>query len=83
MSTIARRMATAYPDSNQGVGVQLILLKERLVQFIRPVRWFILLCRVCPADRLCERGEPVARQGHKTTRRRLLFARPWVPAVSG
>src|SRR5208337_140969 len=36
MSTIARRIAAAYPDSNQGVGVQLNLLKERLVQFIRP-----------------------------------------------
>jgi len=36
MTTIARRIAAAYPDSNQGVGVQLILLKERLVQFIRP-----------------------------------------------
>ena len=36
MSTIARRIAAAYPESNQGVGVQLILLKERLVQFIRP-----------------------------------------------
>ena len=36
MSTIARRIAAAYPESNQGVGVQLVLLKERLVQFIRP-----------------------------------------------
>jgi len=35
MSTVARRIEAAYPDSNQGVGVQLILLKERLVQFIR------------------------------------------------
>jgi putative ABC transport system permease protein len=36
MSTVGRRLAAAYPDSNQGVGVQLVLLKERLVQFIRP-----------------------------------------------
>jgi len=36
MSIVARRIAAAYPDANQGVGVQLILLKERLVQFIRP-----------------------------------------------
>jgi putative ABC transport system permease protein len=36
MATIARRIAAAYPESNKGVGVQLILLKERLVQFIRP-----------------------------------------------
>ena len=36
MSTIARRIASTYPDSNQGVGVQLILLQQRLVQFIRP-----------------------------------------------
>ncbi len=36
MSTVARRIAAAYPDSNQGVGVQLVPLKERLVQFIRP-----------------------------------------------
>jgi putative ABC transport system permease protein len=36
MSTIARRIASTYPDSNQGVGIQLVLLKERLVQFIRP-----------------------------------------------
>jgi len=36
MSTIARRIASTYPDSNQGVGIRLVLLKERLVQFIRP-----------------------------------------------
>jgi len=36
MSTVGRRLAAAYPDSNQGVGIQLVLLKERLVQFIRP-----------------------------------------------
>jgi putative ABC transport system permease protein len=36
MSTIAHRIAVQYPESNKGVGVQLILLKEWLVQFIRP-----------------------------------------------
>jgi putative ABC transport system permease protein len=36
MSTIARRIAEEYPGSNKGVGIQLVLLKERLVQFVRP-----------------------------------------------
>jgi putative ABC transport system permease protein len=36
MNTIARRIAAAYPDQNKGVGVQLVLLKQQLVQFIRP-----------------------------------------------
>jgi putative ABC transport system permease protein len=36
MTTIASRIAGEYPESNKGVGVQLILLKEWLVQFIRP-----------------------------------------------
>ena len=36
MNTIARRIAAADPESNQGVGVQLVLLEERAVQFIRP-----------------------------------------------
>ena len=36
MGTIARRIAAEYPEQNKGVGVQLILLKEQLVQFIRP-----------------------------------------------
>jgi putative ABC transport system permease protein len=35
MSTIARRIAGEYPE-NKGVGVQLTLLEEWLVQFIRP-----------------------------------------------
>jgi putative ABC transport system permease protein len=36
MSTIAGGIAAAYPEENKGVGVQLILLKQQLVQFIRP-----------------------------------------------
>jgi putative ABC transport system permease protein len=35
MSTIASRIAGAYPE-NKGVGVQLTLLKEQFVQYIRP-----------------------------------------------
>ena len=42
MSTIARRIAGEYPESNKGVGVQLILLKEWLVQFIRPALLVLL-----------------------------------------
>ncbi|MGO8737017.1 MAG: ADOP family duplicated permease [Terriglobia bacterium] len=36
MDTIASRIAAEYPEQNKGVGVDLILLKQRLVQFIRP-----------------------------------------------
>ena len=36
MDTIAARIAAADPEDNKGVGVQLVLLKERFVQFVRP-----------------------------------------------
>jgi putative ABC transport system permease protein len=36
MSTVASRLAAQYPDSDKGVGIQLVSLKERFVQYIRP-----------------------------------------------
>lgn len=42
MTTIAARLAKAYPESNTGVGVELTRLKENVVRGIRPALWILM-----------------------------------------
>ena len=43
MATIAGRLATAYPEANKGVGVNILTLKEDLVGDIKPIVVMLLV----------------------------------------
>jgi hypothetical protein len=70
MDTIAKRLEQAYPNTNAGLHVELMVLTELFVGSVRPAL-LVLFAAVgfCVADRMRQRGESDAGALHRTPAR--------------